>query len=454
MIFCFQGIKKMKNNHAVLCVAVALPFAASAVFAQNQATAQPIVEDAYTLKVPTAPASQVSGTAYELKGTTISGATTAPSQPILTSPVGDAAAYKTDSGVYLYPTVFVGMGYNDNLQTTSNNQISSSLINVAPQLIAEMKHKGDRYTALVSVNNVNYASSTADNSTNSELKIAGDNYFTARARAAWSLGQVRSTDPRGANNRPISAEPDRWTANNVDGRFVYGAPEAQGRLELDLGNTNKTYDNNRANTAVADVSVGSVASRAYYRLGTRSLALGEIRNAKINYVSSLSTDSNTERRYYVGLTWDATAATTGIIKLGRMTKDFDLAGRQGYEGVSWEASVRWMPLTYSTIDLQTSRSTAEPSGFGNYAINTGSDLTWNHRWTRSLTTRAALGLVKTDFAGTTRSDSATSYALTMDYAVLRWLKIGVDWAAIDSTSNEPAAAFKRNVTMFTLNASL
>ena len=444
----------MKNNHAMLCMAAALPFAVSTVFAQNQAPAQPVVEDAYTLKVPTAPASQVSGTGYELKGTTISGATAAPSQPILTAPVGDAAAYKTESGVYLYPTVFVGMGYNDNLQTTSNNQISSSLINVAPQLIAEMKHKGDRYTALVSANNINYASSAADNSTNSEFKIAGDNYFTARARAAWSLGQVRSTDPRGANNRPISAEPDRWTSNNVDGRFIYGAPEAQGRVELDLGNTNKTYDNNRANTAVADVSVGSVASRVYYRLGTRSLALGEIRSAKYNYVSSLSTDSNTERRYYVGLTWDATAATTGIIKLGRMTKDFDLAGRQGYEGDSWEATVRWMPLTYSAIDLQTSRSTAEPSGFGNYAINTGSDLTWNHRWTRSLTTRAAIGLLKTDFAGTTRSDNATSYALTVDYAVLRWLKIGVDWAGIDSTSNEPNAAFKRNVTMFTLNASL
>jgi hypothetical protein len=317
-----------------------------------------------------------------------------------------------------------------------------------------MKHKGDRYTALVSVNNVNYVSSSADNATNSEFKIAGDNYFTARARAAWALGQVRSTDPRGANNRPISAEPDRWTSNNVDGRFIYGAPEAQGRLELDLGNTNKTYDNNRVFTSVADVTVGSYATRLLYRLGTRSLALAEYRNAKANYASSLSTDSNTEKRYYVGLTWDATAATTGIIKLGRMTKDFDAASRAAYEGDSWEGSIRWTPLTYSAFDFQTGRTTADATGFGNYNLLTTNNLTWNHKWTGSLTTRASVGLVKTDFGGTTRSDSATNYALTMDYAVLRWLKIGVDWAGTDNTSNVPTAEFKRNVTMFTLNASL
>jgi hypothetical protein len=137
-----------------------------------------------------------------------------------------------------------------------------------------------------------------------------------------------------------------------------------------------------------------------------------------------------------------------------MTKDFDVAGRPGFNGDSWEASIRWAPLTYSALDLQTSRSTADASGFGDYTVNTNTNVNWSHQWTRSFTTRAAVGLVKTDFAGTTRADNATSYSLTMDYSVLRWLKVGVDWAGTDSTSNVPTAAFKRNVTMFTLNASL
>jgi hypothetical protein len=57
-----------------------------------------------------------------------------------------------------------------------------------------------------------------------------------------------------------------------------------------------------------------------------------------DYDSALSTEDNTERRYYLGYTWDATAATTGVVKIGRMTKDFDAAGRAGYSGSSWEAA--------------------------------------------------------------------------------------------------------------------
>lgn len=444
----------MNIKSVALCAATVVPFAFSAaVLAQTQPAPAPQGQGAFTLKVPTAPASQVSGTGYELSGTTISGSTGA-SPTMLTAPVGSAGAYKTESGIYLYPTLLVGLGYNDNVRATSANTTSSSLINITPQLIAEFKHKGDRYTALATVNSINYASSSDDSTINSQFTLAGDNFFSARTRAAWAIGQVHGTDARGANNRPISAEPDRWTSTNLDGRFVYGAPEAQGRLELDLGNQNKTYDNNRVNTAVADVTVGSYAGRLFYRVGTRSLVLGEVRNAKNNYASSLSTDSNTERRYYVGLTWDATAATTGIIKVGKMTKDFDLAGRDGFSGESWEASIRWMPLTYSVFDLQTSRSAGDATGVGNYSLLTNTNLTWNHKWSQSLTSRAALGVLKTDYAGTTRSDSATNYGLTVDYSVLRWLKVGVDWSMTDNTSNAPNAAYKRNITMFTLNASL
>lgn len=443
----------MNTNYAARCLIAALPLAIAPAFAQTQSTAKPLDEGVYTLKVPTAPVSQVSGSGYELSGTTISGSTGS-SSTMLTAPVGNAAPYKTESGIYLYPSLFVGMGYNDNVTSSATNKISSNLVNIEPQLIAELKHKGDRYTALALVNNLNYASSSADNSTNSEFTVAGDNYFTARARAAWSLGQVQGTDARGANNRAISAEPDRWTSNNVAGTVIYGAAEAPMRFEFDLGNQAKTYNNNRASTAIADVTVGSYAARGFYRLGTRSLALVEMRNANANYNSSLATDSNTERRYYVGLTWDATAATTGIVKVGRMTKDFDLAGRDSYSGGSWEASVRWMPLTYSSFDLQTARSTADASGFGNYLLTNTTNLTWNHKWNQSVSSRAAIGVLKTEYAGTTRDDSTTSVALGVDYSLRRWLTVGLDWAMTDNTSNVAAQAYKRNVTMLTLNATL
>lgn len=428
----------MLNNFVFVSASVAVLLVGAGVKAQTGVAVQP----------------DSSGSAnYEISGTSFSGSTRS-SGTILTASVGDAAPYKTGSGIYLYPTMFVGFGYNDNLQTANTGIVASSFVNVAPEVVAELKHKGDRYTAQVIANNVRYASSAADNFNNAEITIAGDNYFTARARAGWSVGQVYGNDARGTFDRPISDTPDRWQATVLNGRAIYGAPEAQGRIEVDLGHQVKTYDTNRTYTELADFTRNSLAGRVFYRLGSRSLVLAELRSTQTDYASQKSTETNTERRYYLGYTWEATAATTGIVKLGSQTKDFANPIRGSYSGNSWEASIRWVPLTYSAFDLVTSRSAVDSSGYGNYDLVTGTDLVWNHRWTSSVHSRISAGVQVTDFAGTARRDSTANYALTVDYALLRWLKVGVDLARSDNSSNVPSAEYRRNISMFTLNASL
>lgn len=452
----------MQKNYFHLCLSALVPMAlGTSALAQTAAPATPAAAPAAnyslesgTLKAPDTSGQQVTSAPYALSGTSISGSS-GTAKVILTAPVPEnAAAYKMENGIYLYPTAFAGFGYNDNVQRTSNNAIGSNFINLAPQLLAELKHAGDRYTVLANVNRTIYSESSPDNTTNSEFQLAGDNYFSARARAGWSLGLVNGTDERGTFNRPVGTEPDRWHTANLNARLIYGAPEAMGRVEVDLGNQVKTYDNNRAFTAVSDLTTNSVAGRLFYRLGSRSLALAEVRQAQTDYASGLALDNNTERQYLLGLTWDATAATTGIVKVGRMTKDYDAANREGYSGASWEASVRWLPRTYSLFELQTSRATTESSGVGTYDLNTTTSLSWKHNWTQSLSSEAVISNLNRTYGASTRSDSANTYSLAVDYSVLRWLKIGVDMATTDYSSNVPTAEYKRNIMMFTLNATL
>jgi polysaccharide biosynthesis protein VpsM len=418
----------MKISYESALLALALP-----AFFANSAVAQTTGTDA----------------PYALTGTSISGAGAA-SKTILTAPVvASSAAIKTEAGLYLYPSLLTGYGRNTNINSSATSPVASNFVNVAPKIIGEMKNNGDRYTAVVSLDSTNFDSSSADNFTNSEITLAGDNYFTPRARLGWSVGQVGGNDARGSKQTG-SNSPEAWRSTNLDGRFIYGAAEASGRLEVDLGTRGKVYDK----YALGNMDQTLIAGRALYRLGTRTMALTEVRQSKSAYTSSLATDSNTERQYYVGLTWEATAATTGIVKVGTMTKDFDAAGKSGYNGGSWEATVRWLPLTYSQFELQSARSTADSSGVGNFEIRTSSNLSWNHKWTQSLVSRASLGVLNTEFTGANRTDTANTLGLAMDYSVLRWLKLGVDLANTDNSSNTANGAFKRNVFMFTLNASL
>jgi hypothetical protein len=413
----------------------------------------------YSLKgsavgTPSDKSAQSAASPYSLSGTGFTGQRSS-QQVIRTAPVpANGAPIKTGYGVFYYPSVFSGIGYNDNVLSTPDNKTASAFLNVSPELVAEMKNRGDRYTASFSGNMTDYFSSRDDNYANYEAWLAGDNYFSQRVRTGWKLGYISGSDPRGTTQRAISSQPDHWTGPSFDGTAIYGASSASGRLEGDLSYLAKRYNNNRDQTYVADLDQTTVAGRFYNRIGTRSMLLAEIRNTDYQYTVSEPNDTNTERRYYVGLTWEATAATTGTVKVGRMTKSFADANRPGFSGASWEAGVRWMPLSRTALDLESSKSTADPTGYGNFQINTSNSLSWNHQWTGYVTSRVSAGRVQTDYAGTTRNDTIDTLSGTVNYSVLRWLNIGIDYANTNRTSTDSTAEFKRNVVMFVVNATL
>jgi hypothetical protein len=299
-----------------------------------------------------------------------------------------------------------------------------------------------------------YDSSHDDDFVAHDVRVAGDNYFSARSRLGWSIGHMGAVDPRGATQRTISTNPDRWNATVAEGRYIYGAPDAAGRVEFDVSYVPKRYQNNRTFTEVADVDVSQFAGRFFYRVGARTLMFVEARQTKYDYKSATSIDNNTERNYNVGVTWEATAATTGVVKFGHLSKNFDLAGISDFSGTSWEASVRWLPLSYAAFDLSTSRSTADPTGVGDYVLNTGSSLAWVHRWTGYLNSRVAYSSLRSSYAAAARVDTTKTWSATVSYNVLRWLTLGIDYANIDRSSDDPTAAFRRNVVMFTANLTL
>jgi hypothetical protein len=452
----------MRKNYVAVCFAAVLPFCFGSVAQAQSTSTTPTTatqpgDSAYslegaTLKAPAASVQQAAAGTYQLSGTSISGAVTS-SRNILTSPVAaTAAAYKTESGVYFYPEAFAGFGQNNNVNASATAPVSSGFTNLSTQVIAELKHDGDRYTALASVDAMRYTSSSEDNYTHSEINLAGDNFFTSSARAGWSIGQLNGSLPRFSNVRTTV---DTFHNNNLNARLIYGAPEAPGRLELDLGKQDRVYDTNRATTALLDLNSSTVAGRGFYRVGTRTLALLEARSTKVDYASSLSQNSSSsEKRYYAGLTWEATAATTGIVKLGSMTKDFNTGVNASYSGTSWEAAVRWLPLSYSAFDFQSSKTVGESFGLASFELRTNNAVVWNHKWSEYVTTRAGLTALKTEYTSVGRTDTANISSITAEYALLRWLKVGVDFATTDSTSTDPNASYKRNITMLTLNASL
>ncbi|MGE5469175.1 MAG: outer membrane beta-barrel protein [Bacteroidota bacterium] len=386
---------------------------------------------------------------YELGGLGVAGGA-APAQGAIMTSAGRGRPIRFENGIFIYPSVLVGYGYNDNVTGRATDRITSTFWALRPEVVGEIKHGGDRYTLSYIGNYAHYDNSSNDDYTQHEIWAAGDNYFTSRARLGWGVGYLEKTDARGSTNRVSSNEPDRWHAPVLRALGIYGAPGAAGRIELEGSWMQKRYDNNRAFTEQSDVDLTTASGRFFYRVMPRTSLLFEARETWANYTSSTSQGDNTDRRLYAGVTWEATAKTTGTIKLGRAYKDFSDSSRTDSSLNSWEGSLRWSPLTYSTFDLVSSKTPSDSTGVGSFVTNTATSLTWNHKWASYISSRVNAGVVKTIYAGDPRKDNTKNYGVGFFTELGYRTRLGLDWQYTNRNANVDTFDFKRNVLMGTL----
>ncbi len=160
-------------------------------------------------------------------------------------------------------------------------------------------------------------------------------------------------------------------------------------------------------------------------------------------------------RYLVGATWEATAATTGIVKFGTMKKDFKEGARADVNTPSWDAQIQWTPLTYSKWDFILSRGWRETTpGLGDTVLATNSIVRWTHAWTSQFSTAATGSYGIDDYKGVDRNDKIPSLGLRGTYQMRRWLDIGADYSWSKRNSNVDSEDYRKNVIMLFVNATL
>ncbi|MFZ2267542.1 MAG: outer membrane beta-barrel protein [Azonexus sp.] len=394
---------------------------------------------------------QSSTTGYELSGSGIAGGRGSNQGLMMTSPSRGRALGLTE-GIYVFPAAMIGIGYNDNVTAVSTGKKSSSIVVLNPEVVAEAKNRGDRYTLAYQGNYGRYQSSSADDFDSHTFWAGADNYWTTRLRTGIGAGYLFKSDARGttALNSSALPEPSRWHAPVFKALVVYGAKGAPGRLEFETSYMNKRYENNRTTTESFDLDMATFSGRFFYRVMPKTYALLELRDTESDYKLKTSTRDNSDRRVYLGVTWEATAKTEGTIKLGKAYKNFNNSTVEDASGTAWEVGVRWMPQTYSMIELETSKSLYDSDGVGSYASGTATTLTWDHKWASYINSRLSVGKLVADYKGADRKDDTNTYSAAFYREMGQHLRAGVNYTYTDRTSNQVGVDFKRNVMMMTL----
>ena len=377
---------------------------------------------------------------------------------------GDEAGIPTPQGGYrvgplvVYPTIGYQLHRNDNIfqQAPGSGAVQSDTIQVL-RLGArvEGKQAANTYTVGVASSLGRYGQSHSDNFNNVDTYARVNLRPDTRVGISLTGTHTDAVDPRGSTNDPLLTSPNKYRQDSVGGVLAYGAPGAQGRIELELGGMAKRYVNNRQSTFVNDRSENYLGGTYYWRIAPKTSILGQIKETNIDYVDPASTLDSKEMRYFGGVTWEATAATTGIVKAGQVRKDFKDSTVPGTTAFSWEADIKWAPLTYSTWSFMTSKTTRETTGnVGSFILATNYMAQWNHAWTGQFSTTAT-GTYETDtYKGIDRNDTISGLGMKGTYRFRRWVGFGADFTRTTRASNVGGAEFTKNLFMLFVDVNL
>lgn len=366
----------------------------------------------------------------------------------------DPMAVKVTDGVAFTPTLKLGVGYDDNFRALENNEESSWVSTIAPTLTLGGDSGKVKYDVSYTANHEVYHSSRKDDNTDHLLGANAQFEFDARNRLRLNAGFKDVEETASADQK---IENDKYTNTSVGAGYTYGADSATGQIRLVINHDRLRYDNGMFGGARlnADKERNSTAYVAtfLYRVAPKTKALVEGRFTQHDYVSNKQLDSD-NTAVLVGAEWEATAFTTGSVKIGRERKDFDLATKDDASTGMWEVGVTWAPLTYSTFSLNTRAGFDEGSDNADAIDTRSTTLSWNHDWAERLSSNVSYTRTDQDYENANREDNIDTLGLGFTYKMRRWLDVGFGYKYSENDSTRPGKSYKRNIYGLTLNASL
>ena len=378
--------------------------------------------------------------------------------------------------VEVTPQLNVATGYDDNVfrdgNTTGLKKKGSMVYSIDPSVEFKAQQGLNTYAVNLFVSDKTFSSESDASYT--DYGMTGDIHqeFNSRNRLDVDFDLGVYHDAGSTVNGATDKEAPEYTRTRGGLTYGFGSMEAKARVDVfgsyndqDYDKTSKTADGYEGRSRET-VEYGATA---YYRLMPKTDALIEIKQRNLDYDKRASDTAKAGydiTSYLAGLSWDATAKSSGYAKFGRRYRDSAVSGidTEGFNG--WEVGVSYMPRDYSVIQLSTSRDYGLESDNpqnADFTKGTTSSLNWMHEWTSRIGTN--LGYSYTDeevqnAAGVTSKDrTINEFSVSADWEVRRFVTLSLSYTNTDRDEsaklvNTSEDSYRRNVYMLTAEMAL
>lgn len=341
-----------------------------------------------------------------------------------------------------YPNVEFDIGHDDNVLRTETNKQSSTVALLKPELqwigvirkhLVRVGYQGE-YSRYFDASSEDYK----DHFLGADVTLDLTPKFNLNAGAAYRIGH----ENRGAAGvLNIASEPNRWKEWSTKVEALYGRRIATAQVGVSYEHRDREFTNNAQ--GVRDFDGNILTLVGYYNLGPKTQLLIEPSFADFSYPNSIQ--DNKVRKLLAGVTWTATAKTTGKFKIGRYEKDFDSVTLGDASGASLDMEVIWEPKTYSQVVIKASRDTNDSivGGSASYESSVFS-VDWNHDLTDL--TQMQLGVsYENDEYDVAREDDFYDAYLGVSYSLTRDFTVGARYDYSRRDSSVPGNDYRDNL---------
>ena len=348
------------------------------------------------------------------------------------------AGYINAGAFQLTPKLKTEVAHDDNVLQTKDNTRSSTILTVNPSLEAKAINGLNEYSVLLDVDSNRYASEQELDYTDISATFDVHQEFNSRNRVDFSLFGGKLHD---ANSLIASGKrPPEY--NKQTGNFVYGfgSEQAKAQVEVFGGLEKKDYKEKENNKK--DSSTKTLGSTFYYRVMPKTKALVEVKKRAMKYDEKQKNDNNQlvdagfdVTSYLIGLSWEATAKTSGYTKFGRRSREAEASGIDRETSNAWEVGVSYQPLPYSTIQLSTTHDYGLESDDplkADFTSGTNTTLSWNHEWSDRIGSRASWNMIREEVQGlggqSFKDRETDTFSIGMSWKMRRWLTVHADYS--------------------------
>jgi hypothetical protein len=382
----------------------------------------------------------------------------------------DPQSIDVTDGIKFTPVLEIAQRYDDNIRAAEFNTDSSWVTTIAPTFKLSTEGRNSAYALTYTPNSEIYSSESDYDNTDHFVDLDAAFQFNDRNRLKLNAGYDRVEDiaqdtfvfgtvgedgfvEEEFDFQGNSDEPDKYTLTTFNGNYLYGADTALMQLELDAGYEELRYRNSGDINDDLERNTTPLSATGYYRVAPKTRLLLEGRYTDFDY-----TNDDTQDSYNTGLlggvTWEATAMTTGTIKIGAEEKNFDNSGIDNENNTMWEAGINWSPLTYSKFNLTTRQNYTEGDDGADAIERQATTLSWNHQWLERVSSDVMYGYVDEEYLGINRTDTTDVWGLGLTYEMRRWLDVGIGWKYAERDSDAIGESYDRNIYAINFKVSL